>query len=105
MSVDDQAPPLLPVSEAVSAYRVVQERIDALVRGRDGIAELPVPACPGWTIAHVIAHLAGVAEDIAALNLEQKGTGPWADAQVARLGERSLDDLLDLWGLSLGTVA
>ncbi|GFG95809.1 hypothetical protein MTIM_16880 [Mycobacterium timonense] len=105
MGVDDQSPQLLPISEAAGAYRVVHERIDVLVRGRNDIAELPVPACPGWTVRQVIAHLAGVAEDIAALNLDQKGTGPWADAQVGRLGERSLDDLLDLWALSLDTVA
>jgi uncharacterized protein (TIGR03083 family) len=105
MSAYDQSPQLLPISEAVSAYRVVHARIDALVRGRDGIAELPVPACPGWTIRQVIAHLAGVAEDIAALNLEQKGTRPWADAQVARLGGRGIDDVLDLWRQWLDPVA
>jgi uncharacterized protein (TIGR03083 family) len=100
-----QAPQLLPISDAAAAYRVVCERVDALVRGRDGIAELTVPACPGWTIRQVVAHLAGVAEDIVSLNLEEKGTAPWADAQVDRLGGHSIDDLLDLWGQSLDTVA
>ncbi len=105
MSVREyQVPQLLPISDAAVAYRLICERVDTLVRGRAGIAELTVLACPGWTIRQVIAHLAGVAEDIVALNLEKKGTGPWADAQVARLGERSLDDLLDLWGQSLDTV-
>jgi uncharacterized protein (TIGR03083 family) len=99
------APQLLPIGDAAAAYRVVCERVDALVRGRDGIAELAVPACPGWTVRQVVAHLAGVAQDIVALNLEEKGTGPWADAQVDRLGGRSIDDLLDLWGQSLDTVA
>jgi uncharacterized protein (TIGR03083 family) len=100
-----QAPQLLPISEAAAAYRVVCERVDALVRGRDGIAELTVPACPGWTIRQVVAHLAGVAEDIVSLNLEEKGTAPWADAQVDRLRGHSIDDLLELWGQSLDTVA
>jgi uncharacterized protein (TIGR03083 family) len=100
-----QVPQLLPVGEAAAAYRLICERVDALVRGREGIAELTVPACPGWTIRQVVAHLAGVAQDIVALNLAKKGTGPWADEQVARLGERSLDDLLDLWGQSHDTVA
>lgn len=99
------APHLVPVSAAGAAYRLIYERVDALVRGRDRIVELPVPACPGWTVRHVVAHLAGVAQDIVALNLEQKGTGPWADAQVARLGGHSLDDLLDLWGQSLDSVS
>jgi uncharacterized protein (TIGR03083 family) len=102
---DGQTPQLLPISDAAAAYRLVFERVDALVRGRDGIAELRVPACPGWTIRQVVAHLAGVAEDIVSLNLEAKGTGPWADAQVDRLGGHSIDDLLDLWGQSVGPVA
>jgi uncharacterized protein (TIGR03083 family) len=100
-----QAPQLVPISEAEAAYRLICERVDSLVRERDGIAELTVPACPGWTIRQVVAHLAGVAQDIVALNLEKKGTGPWADAQVARLGRHSIDDLLDLWGQSLDTVS
>lgn len=99
-----QVPQLLPISDAGAAYRLICERVDALVRGRDGIAELAVPACPGWTIRQVVAHLAGVAQDIVALNLEKKGTGPWADAQVARLRGHSIDDLLDLWGQSLDSV-
>ena len=99
-----QVPQLLPISDAAVAYRLICERVDTLVRGRDGIAELAVPACPGWTIRQVVAHLAGVAQDIVALNLEKKGTGPWADAQVARLGGHSIDDLLDLWRQSLDTV-
>jgi hypothetical protein len=37
--------------------------------------------------------------------VEKKGTGPWADAQVARLGGHSIDDLLDLWGQSLDSVS
>ena len=71
-----QAPQLMPISDAGAAYRLVRGRIDALVRGRDGIAELAVPACPGWTVRQVVAHVAGVAQDIVTLNLEKKGTGP-----------------------------
>jgi uncharacterized protein (TIGR03083 family) len=98
-------PQLVPISAAGTAYRLICERVDALVRGRDGIAELAVPACPGWTVRQVVAHLAGVAQDVMALNLEKKGTAPWADAQVARLGAHSIDDLLDLWGQSLDSVS
>ena len=99
------APQLVPASDAATAYRLICERVDALVRGRDGIAELAVPACPGWTIRQVVAHLAGVAQDVVALNLEKKGTGPWADAQVARLAGHSIDELLDQWGRSLDSVS
>lgn len=100
----DPAPLLLPISDAGAAYQLIVERVDALVRGRAGIADLAVPACPGWTIRHVVAHLAGVAQDIVALNLNNKGTSPWADAQVARLGGHGIDELLDMWGKSLDEV-
>lgn len=99
-----QAPLLLPISDAGAAYQLIVERVDALVRGRHGIADLAVPACPGWTIRHVVAHLTGVAQDIVALNLEEKGTSPWADAQVARLGGHGIDYLLDMWRESLDEV-
>lgn len=98
------APLLLPISDASAAYQLIVERVDALVRGRVGIADLAVPACPGWNIRQVVAHLTGVAQDIVALNLEEKGTGPWADAQVARLGGHDIDDLLDMWRQSLDVV-
>jgi len=100
-----QAPQLVSSTEAAAAYRRIYARVDALVRGRDGIAELTVPACPGWTIRHVVAHLAGVAQDIVALNLDEKGTAPWANAQVARLGEHSIEKLLDRWEQSLDSVS
>lgn len=93
-----RCPQLLATADAVAGYRLIHQRVDALVRGRDDVADLTVPACPAWTIRHAIAHLAGVAEDIASLNLKAKGTDAWARAQVERLGSRSMDDLLDLWG-------
>ena len=101
----NRAPQLLPVSDSVAAYHLVHRRIDALLRGRDDVADRLVPACPAWTIAQTVAHLTGVAQDVAALNLEAKGTDAWARAQVARLDRHSLDDLLDLWELSTGPAA
>ncbi|MFL0289352.1 maleylpyruvate isomerase family mycothiol-dependent enzyme [Mycobacterium sp. SMC-21] len=99
-----QAPALLPISDASAAYQRIVERVDALVRGRTEIADLAVPACPGWNVQQVVAHLAGVAQDVVALNLDNKGTGPWADAQVARLGTHTVNDLLDTWRQSLDQV-
>ncbi|WP_165691579.1 maleylpyruvate isomerase family mycothiol-dependent enzyme [Mycobacterium numidiamassiliense] len=97
-------PQLLPSSDAVAAYRLVYRRIDALLRGRADVAELKVPACPAWTIRQAVAHLAGVADDIVSLNMEGKGTEQWTAAQVDRLGSKSIDDLLDLWGQTIDPV-
>jgi hypothetical protein len=96
-----ESPQLLPTADAAAAYRLVHRRVDDLIRGRAGIAELTVPACPAWTIRDTIAHLTGVAEDIVALNMEHKGTDPWARAQVERLGRHAIDDLLDRWSQSI----
>jgi hypothetical protein len=108
--VDDLAaqpgrrPRLLPSSEAAVAYRLVYERVDALLRGRADVAELMVPACPAWTVCQTVAHLAGVADDIVSLNMEGKGTDQWTSAQVDRLGDNSIDELLDLWGQTIDPV-
>jgi uncharacterized protein (TIGR03083 family) len=94
-------PQLSPISDAVAAYRLVYERVDTLVRGRADVAELPVPACPAWTIRQTVAHLAGVAQDIVALNMENKASDSWTQAQVDRLGGYAVDELLDMWGQAI----
>lgn len=97
-------PALLATSDAAAAYRLVYERIDVLVRGRVDDAALSVPACPDWTIHQTLAHLAGVAQDIVALNLEDKAADNWTQAQVDRLGGYSVDELLDQWGQAIDSV-
>lgn len=99
---DELLPPrLLPRSDAATAYRLVYERIDALLRGRAEVVELTVPACPAWTVRQTVAHLAGVAQDVVSLNLQGKATDSWTQAQVDRLAGNSIEDLLDLWGQTI----
>ena len=93
-----RSPQLLPISDAAAAYRLVYGRVDALIRGRAEVAELTVSACPAWTIRQTVAHLAGIAHDIVSLNMETKAADSWTQTQVDRLGEHSIDELLDLWG-------
>lgn len=95
---EPSAPRLSPISDATAAYRLVYGRLDALIRGRAEVAELAVPACPAWTIRYTVAHLAGLAQDIVALNMENKGADSWTQAQVDRLNAHGIDELLDLWG-------
>jgi uncharacterized protein (TIGR03083 family) len=61
-------------------YRETRERLTALVAGLDEV-ELgtPVPACPGWSVADVIGHLAAIAEDALAGRL----TGPPSEEETA----------------------
>ncbi len=96
---------LPPIPDATTAYRIVYERLDALLRGRGDVESLPVPACPGWSIRETVAHLVGVAQDVVSLNVENKAADSWTQAQVERLAGHSLDDLLDQWGHTIDSVA
>ena len=79
-------------------YRETRERLTALVAGLDE-AELgtPVPACPGWSVADVIGHLAAIPEDALAGRL----TGPPSEeetaAQVARFRGKPMAQTLAGW--------
>lgn len=81
-----------------STYGTVRRRLGALVQALTP-AELsaPVPACPGWTVHDVIAHLVGVVEDALAGRL----TGPPDEAQTAAQVARHRGDqthvLLAAW--------
>ena len=79
-------------------YRETRERLTALVAGLDQ-KELgaPVPACPGWSVADVIGHLAAIPEDALAGRL----TGPPSEeetaAQVDRFRGRPMAQTLAGW--------
>jgi uncharacterized protein (TIGR03083 family) len=69
-----------PEADLARLYRETRERLAALVAGLDE-AQLaaPVPACPGWSVADVIGHLAAIPEDVLAGRL----TGPPTKAETA----------------------
>ena len=79
-------------------YRETRQRLTALVAGLDEV-ELgaPVPACPGWSVADVIGHLAAIPEDALAGRL----TGPPSEeetaAQVNRFRGRPMPQTLAGW--------
>lgn len=93
------------MTDVAGAYRTVQSRVDALLRGRADVADVNVPACPLWSVHQTVRHLAGTAQDIASVNLQGAGTDPWTQAQIDRLADHSLDELLDLWAETTGAVA
>ncbi len=76
-------------------YRQSRERIGALVEGAD--PDRVVPATPEWSVHDVVAHLAGVVEDVTTGNLEGAATNPWTAAQVARSRDLPVADLLARW--------
>jgi uncharacterized protein (TIGR03083 family) len=79
-------------------YERARERVDELLRplGAEDW-EREVPACPGWRVRDVLAHLVGNTEDAAAGRLG----GPPSEAQTWDQVDRHRGDapleLLDLW--------
>jgi uncharacterized protein (TIGR03083 family) len=76
-------------------YRTTRLRVADIVD--DSVAERRVPATPAWTTHDVVAHLAGVLEDVAAGNLAGAATDPWTTAQVERGRDKSIARMLDEW--------
>jgi uncharacterized protein (TIGR03083 family) len=87
-----------PDYDLARLYRDTRERLTSLVSGLNGPAlATPVPACPGWEVADVVAHLAAIVEDALAGRL----TGPPSEAetavQVARYKGRPMSRTLAGW--------
>jgi uncharacterized protein (TIGR03083 family) len=79
-------------------YGACRERVTALVRDLPTArASAPVPACPGWSVHDVVAHLAGTVSDVNAGRLDGVGTDAWTAAQVAGRTDAPLADLLAEW--------
>jgi len=79
-------------------YAAARQRLGAVLGGLDPQRwEASVPACPGWSVHDVLAHLVGVIEDAAAGRL----SGPPDEAQTAhQLARHRGDDpreLLATW--------
>ncbi len=56
-----------------------------------------VPACPGWSVRGVVAHLTAVAEDAVAGRLTGAPSAEEAAAQVARFEGREVAEILAKW--------
>jgi uncharacterized protein (TIGR03083 family) len=85
-------------ADLAGLYRDTRERLAGLLGslGGDDLAA-PVPACPGWSVHDVVAHLTAVTDDALAGRL----TGPPSDEltaeQVARFRDVPLDRMLETW--------
>ena len=67
-------------ADLAGLYRETRERLVELVGSLDAAGlGVPVPACPGWSVADVVSHLAAVTEDALAGRL----TGPPTDQETA----------------------
>ncbi len=82
-------------------YRDTRARLAGLVTELDDAAlATAVPACPGWAVRDVIAHVAAVADDAVAGRITGIPSDEHNAGQVARLADLGADDLLELWAAS-----
>ncbi|RZS44429.1 uncharacterized protein (TIGR03083 family) [Herbihabitans rhizosphaerae] len=78
-------------------YDAARRRITELVTHDWADIDADVPACPGWTVRDVIAHLAGGLADFAARRFDGVETGEWGERQVRDRREQSIEDSLTEW--------
>jgi len=76
-------------------YDEARQRIVELARNGDPAAA--VPACPGWTVKDVVAHLAAGLGDFTARRFDGAGSGEWGERQVRERHDSSLEDSLSEW--------
>lgn len=80
------------------AYADGRRRLSEIVRSLpEGEARAPVPACPGWTVHDVVAHLTGICADVLAGHMEGVATEPWTDAQVQARRQLATAELVEEW--------
>jgi uncharacterized protein (TIGR03083 family) len=85
----------MSVLELWAATRADMSALGRGLRADEG--ELPVPACPVWTVREVFAHQAGVANDILGGRMEGVASDPWTQRQVDERAGRTLVEVLDEW--------
>ncbi len=78
-------------------------RLTDLVSGLDQAAlGAPVPACPGWAVRDVLAHLAAIADDAVAGRLAGIPSEDYTAGQVARHADVPVPHLLAMWERASG---
>lgn len=87
--------------DLAALYQDTHERLAALVAGLDAAAlAAPVPACPGWSVRDVVAHLLAITEDALAGRLTGPPTEEQTAAQVARFRGHDIQDMLASWAVT-----
>lgn len=85
-------------TELAELYRDTRVRLCALVSGLDDAAHsAAVPACPGWAVRDVIAHLTAIVEDALAGRLAGIPDEEFTADQIARMADVPVAEMLDRW--------
>lgn len=80
---------------AADLYDQTRQRVVGLAHGLD--PALVVPACPGWTVHDVVAHLVGLAADVTTARVDGYAGTDWTARQVTERSSRNMSDLFEEW--------
>jgi uncharacterized protein (TIGR03083 family) len=84
--------------DLVSHYQATRGRVGDRVAALDGrSADRIVPACPAWSVRDAVAHVTGIAVDLAAGRMPGADTQRWIDGHVADRRDRAVADIVDEW--------
>jgi uncharacterized protein (TIGR03083 family) len=83
-------------------YQQTRERVIGLLSDPDVDWRAPVPACPGWSVRDVLAHVAAVAEDCVDGSLTGPPTDTETAAQIARFDEHDIEGIFSAWTAAAG---
>ena len=86
-------------AESMAAYTDMRERLSVVLADVDDdtAAATAVPACPGWSVADLAAHVYGVARDVSDGNVDGAGTDAWTASQVERFAPLGLAATVAAW--------
>jgi len=88
-------------ADLAGLYRDTREPLADLVAGLDsGALSAAVPACPGWAVRDVLAHLTAIPEDAIAGRLTGIPDEEFTAGQVARFADVSVPEILERWSAS-----
>jgi uncharacterized protein (TIGR03083 family) len=80
------------------AYADARSRIIELVRDlNEDRLNTEVPACPGWRVRDVVAHVAGLTTDVLDGNIDKYGTNPWTARQVEERSGLGVAEIIKEW--------
>ena len=87
----------------VEAYDAVRRRLEPLLSVTD--PRHAVPACPGWSVGDVLAHLVGLCEDWVEGRFDGYASDEWTAAHLERHRGESSASLLERWRATMRAFA
>lgn len=90
---------MIDSSTAEQYYRESHQAICDLITPDN--EHLPVPACPGWTLHDLLAHVTGVMQDFVSGNTDGAPGPEWTAAQVERFRDAHIESIKSAWRASL----